>query len=248
MELDDILPGCKLDVVEPKIDPDGKNKGINHSYKSSLYSIFDNNHIEIMTPHEETIIIPLRYGGQYNLIFTTIQGLLHADGQVVRRYKKENFYLTEIEVLGSISKYQRREFFRIDCMIPIDFTVLSDEAGNFTTINEAKREITLKEERAENVLSGNGTIIDISGGGMRFTTSFDIEGFSYVLFRFELYLRSGSRIIEVIGKPIHSDHIEDTNKYSHRIQFQYTDGVSQEVIIRYIFEVERSRRRREQGL
>ena len=71
MELDDILPGCKLDVVEPKIDPDGKNKGINHSYKSSLYSILDNNHIEIMTPQEETIIIPLRYGGQSYLYYNS---------------------------------------------------------------------------------------------------------------------------------------------------------------------------------
>jgi c-di-GMP-binding flagellar brake protein YcgR len=248
MELDDILPGCKLDVVEPKLDAEGKDIGIKHSYKSSLYSVLDNNHIEIMTPQEETIIVPLMDEGQYKLIFTTSQGLLRANGQVVKKYKKENFYLTEFMVIGSISKYQRREFFRIDCMVPVEFTVLSNDAGSFTSINEAKREIALKEERGESIFSGKGTIIDISGGGIRFTTSSNIENYSYVLFKFELYMNSGSRALEVIGKPVHSDHILDTNKYSHRIQFQYTDGVSQEVIIRYIFEVERSRRRKEQGL
>ena len=240
MELDEITPGCKINVLyETKMD----NKVVKHNYPSSLYSVLDSKTIEIVTPLNNTTPVPLHPGSRYTLIFSSDKGMIRALSEAVDRYKKGNFLLVKMKIVGSLSKYQRREFYRIDCLIPVKVTRLKEADLGITSLEELKRTLENREGEEEDY----ATIIDISGGGIRITSPFDLDGCEYCLFSFDLLMNSGSRHIDLIGKIVSSQHMPETDKYSHRIQFVYNYGtVFQEVIVRYIFETERKRRRKEQ--
>lgn len=245
MELDEILPGCKIDVVELK-NPDDENH-VPESYSSSLFSVVDNDTVEIMSPQKANNIVPLHQGERYNLVFTTDKGMISATGVVLDRYKNSNFLLTKMQLVGRLSKYQRREFFRIDCMMPVRFLPLTPDDLEMPNIATIRQNIQTKIDKGEKISEEYGTIIDISGGGIRLTAPYPMQNEERCLFDFDLALKSGIRHLEIIGKCVGSEHIPDTDKYSHRVMFDFSfEKISQEVIVRYIFEIERKRRRKEQ--
>jgi c-di-GMP-binding flagellar brake protein YcgR len=238
MELDEITPGCKINVL---FESKTGDQNVKHDYPSSLYSVLDSKTIEIVTPLNNTTPVPLHPGSRYTLIFSTDKGMIKALSEAVDRYKKGNFLLVKMKIVGNLSKYQRREFYRIDCLIPVKVAKLDKADLNITNLEDLKRVVEDREEE------DYATIIDISGGGIRITAPFDLHECEYCLLGFDLLLNSGSRHIDLIGKIVSSQHMPETDKYSHRIQFVFNYGtVYQEIIVRYIFETERKRRRKEQ--
>jgi len=247
MELDEILPGCKIDVVE-LADSNGEMK-IEHAYVSSLYSVIETDIIEITTPQKKNTLVPMHQGVKYKLIFTTEKGLVRADCVVLDRYQSSNFFLTKVQIIGKLSKYQRREFYRIDCLVPCRFTELEDDDLLVPSIQMLRQNILTKKEKNEKISEEYGTIIDISGGGIRLTAPYSMKENDYFLFDFDLALDNGVRHVELVGRCVGSDHIPDTDLYSHRVKFDFMfEKVSQEIIVRYIFEIERKRRRKEQEI
>ena len=244
MELDEIIPGCKIEVTHFAAGLE-ENKIVN-TYKSSLFSVVEDDVIEITTPMKKGHLAPLHQGIKYKFVFITDKGLVRADGVVIDRYKNQNFYLIKVQLLGKLSKYQRREFYRVDCLVPTRFIPLKEEDLDFENMALLRQNIQNKIDLGERKSEEYGTIIDISGGGIKFTAPYSIKEDEYCLFDFDLALDSGIRHVELIGKCVGSDHIEDTDQYSHRIRFDYRfEKLSQEVIVRYIFELERKRRRKE---
>jgi c-di-GMP-binding flagellar brake protein YcgR len=245
MELDEILPGCKIDVVELKNSADGSQ--VPESYTSSLFSVVSSDVIEMMTPQKQNSLVPLHPGERYKLVFTTDRGMVSATGAVIDRYKNSNFFITKVQLVGKLSKYQRREFFRIDCMIPVRFVPLKNEDLEGPSIVAVRTNLQTRIDKGEKISEEYGTIIDISGGGIRFTAPYPVQKDEMCLFDFDLAMKSGIRHLEIIGRCVGSENIPETEKYSHRIMFDFSkDRVSQEVIVRYIFEIERKRRRKEQ--
>lgn len=246
MEIDEILPGCKIDILEEIETLEGEKKL--KYYKSSLFSVIDSDIIEIVAPYENNVLIPLHMGQSYNLVFFDNETMRKTEGVVVDRYRSGNFNLVRLHILKKLSKFQRREFFRIDCMIFLSFIELNDNENNTSKISNIYNKIHNRIEASVNNISyENGTIIDISGGGIRFTTDVNLNSSHKYLFIFDLKFDDNIRTIDIIGRVVNSEHLPDSDKYSHRIQFLYGDNKKhQDEIVKYIFEIERKRRRKEQ--
>lgn len=237
MELADITPGCRLDIIE------SVHGGGEKSYPSSLYSVLDEHTIEVTTPLRRSVLIALPVGGRYSFIFTTDKGLLRAGGEVIDRYTRENFSLLKVHVPGSLSRFQRREFYRLDVVMPVVYQVLDEDLIKLK--DPAKIETALKDEKYKDYPRGLGSSIDISGGGIKFTSSMDLASVPSLLLKFQLKVHGQTMVMTVTGRVVRSDEIEGTGRYAHRIQFIDPDTSVQERIIRYIFETERLRRQKD---
>ena len=198
-------------------------------------------------PTKEQKIILLRTDLRYELVFTTENGLIRATGIFTERYKKDNFYLMKFKPQGPLEKYQRREFYRLDCYIPLSYVTLPPEADDLEKMSELRA--LLQKQREEKVPSimGKGTILDISGGGIRFITTKDLKDVSFLLLTFPIQGKDGKEQIEVIGKVRGSLPLDKNGNSEYRIQILFKDSKAQERIVHYIFEEERRIRQKESG-
>ena len=89
------------------------------------------------------------------------------------------------------------------------------------------------------------TIVDISGGGIRFTMNSPLEKDSFVVVYFTLSMGGRTKEYEVVSKILACKEMENKRGYyEHRIQFINMSNDDREEIIKYIFEEERRLRRR----
>ena len=217
------------------------------SYPSSIFDTLPDDTIEVNCPTKEQKIILLRTDLRYELVFTTENGLIRATGIFTERYKKDNFYLMKFKPQGPLEKYQRREFYRLDCYIPLSYVTLPPEADDLEKMSELRA--LLQKQREEKVPSimGKGTILDISGGGIRFITTKDLKDVSFLLLTFPIQGKDGKEQIEVIGKVRGSLPLDKNGNSEYRIQILFKDSKAQERIVHYIFEEERRIRQKESG-
>lgn len=251
MEIDEILPGCKIEVLESYETLEGTKE--TNIYKSSLFSVIDSNMIEIVAPQKKGTLIPLHMGSSYDLLFFDNDSMKKTEGVVVDRYRSGNFNLVRLHIVKKLSKFQRREFFRIDCMIPLFFTNLTKEELNSGTISKMYQMVfkRFSDNYDSDVELISGTIIDISGGGIRFTTDVNIDSNLKYLFIFKLQSEEYEDMenMQIIGRVVASEHLPGSDRYAHRIQFLFTNNKkNQDEIVKFIFEVERERRGKEQAV
>ncbi|MBZ4669253.1 MAG: uncharacterized protein JG775_2406 [Defluviitaleaceae bacterium] len=116
-------------------------------------------------------------------------------------------------------KFQRREFFRFECVIPFQFQV-----GD---------------------LWESGIIKDISGGGIRFITNSQLNTKENLVMRIPLeaeeILLSGKILIK-------EDSNTELYKYQYRVMFDDIKKNDQDAIIQYIFMQQRKQVRQYKGL
>lgn len=242
MNLEDLIPGTRLDVIREAKNKDNGTTVIGQSYTSALYSVLDAHTIEITAPQQKTSYVMLPPGDGYRFIFTTDRGLLRSKGAVLENYRNDNFRLCRVELEGELTKYQRREFYRMDCMLPVAYTELAIEEAAMDP--EEIRRTHASDGQAHPLRQG--TAIDISGGGIRFTSDKSLSEVPAVLLSFTLPFRAGDAECLVKGRIVRSDHIQGADRYSHRVQFMDLPMKKQEEIVRFVFETERLRRQKEQ--
>jgi c-di-GMP-binding flagellar brake protein YcgR len=166
--------------------------------------------------------------------------VVKAEGTVTERFKKDNFYLMKSEITGDIVKFQRREFYRMECSIPLLFLSLEDDEGEAEKMAEVKEMI--KDTTRPVAVRGLGTVLDISGGGMKIITEKDLEDINYLFLHFEVLLNNKKTNLEVVAHILGKEYNPDNKKYLYRMKFLFKDTKIQERIIRYIFEEERRNR------
>lgn len=242
MDLKGILPGDKVDIKilqEVNNEDDQKKVG---TYMSSVFDIDEEDNFIFYMPTQAGKIVLLPLNVRYEFVFTTTNGLFKTEGMVIERYKKDNFYLMKGVVTSNITKFQRREYYRMECSIPLLFLTLDDEVGLLETMSEIN--VAIKDTNKTPHIRGLGTILDISGGGIRFISEKDLEDSNYLFLHFEVLVASRKSNIEVVGEIIEKKYMKDTEKFVYRIKFQFKDSKERERIIRFIFEEERRNRKK----
>lgn len=240
MDIKEIIPGSKVDLrllQEVNRNEGGANVG---TYMSSVFDLDENDNFILHMPTQGGKIILLPLNVRYEFVFTTSNGLYKAEGIVTERFKKDNFYLMKSEITSDIVKFQRREFYRMECSIPLLFLSLEDEEGEAEKMSDVKEMI--KDATRPVAIRGLGTILDISGGGIRFISEKDLEGINYLFLHFEVVINNKKTNLETVAKIIGKEYNPDTRKYSYRMKFLFKDSKIQERIIRFIFEEERRNR------
>ena len=232
-----ISPGDKVEMKSTVnvVLPDG-TKGIK-TYKSSVYDILDEGRLEIVMPKDQTKLVLLPVDGEYDVCFYTHGGMYRADVKILEIQKINGIYVLVTEMISNLHKYQRREYYRFNCIIEM-------MAREMT-----KKETDIYAEGLAELLPQSdmirGVIVDISGGGARFVSRQLFRESSMILMRFELPILDMEKSFLLVGRVIYSSEIVNrANEFENRVKLELIDSVTREKIIRYIFNEERKNRKK----
>ena len=96
-------------------------------YVSQFLQWSDVNVAAISIPSYKGALVPLRVDDVYELHFFTKGGLYRCRGRIVKRMKTlNNLAVAEIRFISALEKYQRRQYYRMDCIMPMNYAVLTD--------------------------------------------------------------------------------------------------------------------------
>ena len=218
-----------------------------HIYKSQLLDFFENGDIEISMPSENGQIRLLPLGLRYELVFYTKSGLYRGYGEVKERYKTDNRFMLRVALHTPLNKYQRREYYRLNCAMEAAFYIINKEMAMLEHTDEIETARRESEEAAGEKMSAY--VRDISGGGMRFVTDVELPEDSYILVYIRLGEKAQDAVYPIVGRVISSGKVEDVTpaKYEQRVEFILKDSRVREDIIRFIFKEERKARRNRKG-
>lgn len=203
--------------------------------KSQVEDITEDD-IKMAMPIEKGRIVLLSTGLRYEFCFYTKTGLFRCEGEVQNRYKSGNIFMVSVVVKSQLERHQRREFYRLACLLDITYKLVKKETDIYNIV-ESKNEFM----NSGDILKG--IVLDISGGGLRFICDNKIEIGTYICFMLQIELNNQVRVLSEFGKVISSERIEtdQERKYEIRIKYEYLDKKDQEMIIKYVFETERKK-------
>lgn len=238
--------GDKIDIrVLQQVEAQAKIGEAPRVLKSLIYDLKENGILEIGMPTEAGKIVLLSLGLRYELVFYTKKGLYRCIGQVKERYKSDNLYMVSMEMKTNLSKFQRREYYRFECLLDISYLpIKKDEAAkkNYKDILEYYRKYHPEEKMREAIA------VDISGGGLRFVTKEKLSPDDAVLINLVLSNETIHQEFWIPANILQVHRLDgDLIKYEHRVMFILKDNRIREQIIKYIFEEERKSRKNEKG-
>jgi c-di-GMP-binding flagellar brake protein YcgR len=195
------------------------------SFYSIIYELVDDKHMLIQAPIEGGKVMPLELEVVYYACIYTNRGLFRGEVEVTKRLKDDNLHYLELTFITPMKKYQRRQYYRMNCILSFKYKDVEDESWD------------------------TGTLLDISGGGIRFSTTSAMKINYKIRCHLELRLRDYTISVETEGiilqsKPVTQDRVH----YQNRILFEELSLENREKIIKFIFEEERRRRKKEKGM
>ena len=194
---------------------------------------------QIAMPISEGKVIPLEIDDDYNLCFFTNSGLYQCTAQIKKRYTENRMYVMDVIFLTPLKKFQRRKFYRLDCLFPIRYRIVPKE--QFEKKNEAEQ-----DNEKDEILWEEGTISDLSGGGIRFHGSKECKKEDLVEIVLPLSLQSGIVPLSLYMKVVACVHFEGSRSaYETRGEFLNINEKERETVIKYVFEEQRRRMRKE---
>ncbi|MBE5950154.1 MAG: flagellar brake protein [Lachnospiraceae bacterium] len=225
-------------------------------YVSQFVEWVDYNVALILVPIYQGNLLPLRTDEAYDLCFYTKSGLFQCRAVVVRGLRKDNnIAMAEMKLVSPLEKFQRRQFYRMNCIAPMKFAAVTAEQLDLFVnykycINREKKEELEDHITAQEIEFHEGVVLDISGGGMRFNSELRNVPESVLVIKPEMPGDHDKKVSLLFGRVISSKRIanRDTELYDNRIEFVKIRPVEQEAIITYIFKEERERRKRETDL
>jgi c-di-GMP-binding flagellar brake protein YcgR len=221
-----ITIGDKIDLekIETRlsVDPDKRPP----VYVSQVLDDSDNGEILAAMPFQEGKVVPLSVGQKFHATFYSQSGLLRC----------------EVEVTGRYKKVQRREFFRLACNLPIEYRIVSDVEMKLIEEGTSYDEESMKPEWKK------GVILDLSGGGIRFVSSYREEKDSFLQVRFEMPVEDEDEIFCLYATLLRCEqNRNNTTLYDQRVMFWRLDYTLREKVIRSIFEIQRKNRSKATG-
>lgn len=174
--------------------------------------------ITVGVPFFEGEVIPLREGTKVQLTFWDETAAYSFEAKIMQRIAVP-IPLFVLELPDSVDKVQRRNFVRVPVLFPITFRLVTREG-------------------LSNLYKG--TMSDLSGGGMRFSTTELIENKS--LLYTQLTLPNGDLSTPAIVHRV--EKMEDIKRYSVSVEFHDIAERERDKIIRCVFEVQRALRKK----
>ena len=244
LDVFDLKPGAKVDMrYLMSVNRKERSDDDDH-FVSGVHDIEEDGTIELEMPMRagKAVLVPM--GIRYEFIFSMDRRLYRAEADIVGRFRRDGFSLLKARLSSQIEKFQRRAYYRLDLLLPLDFITLDERAGELMKMADIRQ---LIDGRQDELIFGNGTIVNISGGGVRFVTETDLKEVPYLFMRFAIEIGGRQQIIALIGQILHDPEMKVQKQKSYRVRTLYKDSQCQEQIIRFIFETERKIRKKELG-
>lgn len=237
--------GDKIDIrVFKQVDLEQKTGEKPKIYKSMVQDIKAEGLLEISMPVEAGKMILLPMGVRLEFVLYSQNALYRFSAQVKERYKVKNMYMLLIEMKSSLEKLQRREYYRFECVMDMWYQSITEEETQIEDMEELK--VYHKSEFPDSIPE-KAIAVDISGGGIRFTSDKQREKGEFLLITIKLQSTSIDSELEIASRLLSCRRIEsDSNvkKYEYRVEFITNDQKKREMIIKYIFEQERKSRQK----
>ena len=193
-------------------------------------------------PIESSKVILLPMDIRYDLCFYTKKGLYNCTAVIKDRVKDNNLYEIIMTLTSTLQKYQRRKFYRMECLVDFGYLVINDPREL-----EIKDALEAKEYHSNNYPEEAmklGTIVDISGGGIRAITDEKMPKEADLLIFFRVNLEGADCNFTSFAKVISTGESEHQDKkYESRIEYLKMNSKDREKIVKYVFQVEREKRR-----
>lgn len=169
-------------------------------------------------PFDHGELVPLREGTKVKLTFWDEAAAYSFEGKIMQRIAVP-VPMFVLELPDTIAKVQRRNFVRVSASFPVTFRMVTREG--LSDLHKA-------------------TMVDLSGGGMRFTTKERVENRSLLYAQISLPngdLQTPVRVIRV-------ERIEETKLYSVSTEFHEISERERDRIIRCVFDIQRAMRKK----
>lgn len=235
-----ISPGDKIEIKSTVkvLLPDG-TEGIRR-YTTSVYDILEDDKIQIVMPMEQSRLVLLPTEGEYDVSFFSSGGIYKTTVRIIDRLRVNGSYVLVSEMITSLRKSQRREYYRFNCIIDMAYRKM------------APREEVLVSKGFISFLSDSGMmsgmIVDISGGGLRFISECPFETDSALYIKFQLPVADATSSFALAAKVIFSKEIENhIGEFENRLKFIFIEDTDREEIIKYIFSEDRKNRKNEKA-
>ncbi|MCX7921638.1 MAG: PilZ domain-containing protein [Clostridia bacterium] len=213
--------GTKLDLELIN----GKGDKIGQTYVSQLIEVIDNSTISIAAPIHESRLMLIPVGSKVRVVFLHDRyGLLAFIGSIISKEKKDALIVLNTLVESEFEKIQRRNFFRLDCILDA-FYYFPDDPNN-TTQDQLNPEY--KSAITKN-LSGSGASIIIEQ---------EIPKGSSIDLRIQL---NNENTIAVLCKVVRCTEIAASKgkKYDLGLHFKGITQRDQDILIKYIYDQQR---------
>lgn len=248
MLLDVLTLGDKIDIKPLSKDQTPLHNA--RSFVSQLLEIMDKDILHIATPIMFGRVLMLNTNEYFNLFFYTSQGLYKCNCIVLGNHKENNTVVTVVKIITKLEKYQRRQYFRLECLLDIEYRLMSidEELLEQKIINKEIANAEELEKCKEKLKSFDkdwlkAIVIDLSGGGARFFSAIQQARGDKIKLRIDLAVSGGIKRLVINAKVIASMKSLDKNtSFENRIEFLDMRSKDREELIKYIFEQDRIRR------
>lgn len=217
MKFNELSLGLKLELQ--LVGNDGRR--IDKPFVSEFEWAVGDNVLVIAAPIVEGRLYPVQVGTRVAVSFIKDNNLYEFEAVVLDRESKNNLALLKIQTSGQIEKIQRREFFRFDCCIPV----------NYKEIDLAKEKFDANRKFVETVTR------DLSGGGLCMRLKEPVEVGK--LLECELFIADKVSFIGKIIRLTKYDNTQGIYKYEIGVIFEKIDKIVREKVISYIFQEQR---------
>ena len=242
--------GDRIELVQTKSAL--RSKKSDAHYTSQLLEYDGIRTIKILMPISEGRVVPLEVNDEYELCFFTAKGMYRCTATILRRYREKKIFVLQMQMTSKLTKFQRRQFYRLDCSLDIQYRVVSEEEMALQDLikknafsDSATKDSFEKKLKEFRKNWSDARITDLSGGGMRFQCQQELEKNARIEVRLPLFdvngneIRSMAMIIAVISLP------GGGRDWEARCQFDAIDKKMQERIIKYIFDEQKRRIRKD---
>lgn len=232
----------------------GTKKEPDRYYYSKLQEMLEDNQAKISMPMDGGRLIPASAGERYQLCFYTKQGLYQCQCVVMNRFHERQLPMLTVRFVTDLERLQRRQYFRLQCLMDASYRhitseelLLRERLAHVTEPGSKKQfEARLQECYTE---WRPATILDISGGGVRFNSEEQLEKNSLIMLLLNVSDNNKIHTLMPEARVVASTEVQNRARvYEQRVEYQNISTTDREVIIRYIFFEERRRRQREKEL
>lgn len=164
--------------------------------------------------------LPIRLNQSVNVYYTTDRAAYKFESQILKRTNKP-IPLLLIEAADSVTRIQRRDYFRLDVTGTVDVYKIIEDKNYPKKVAEAR-------------------LLDISGGGIRIQLKKKFEKGEEILINLKNILKPK----EFIKSKIMRINRENNEIYNYGVEFLKIEEEQREEIIQWIFAYQRKSRKR----
>lgn len=210
----------------------------------------------IEMPMKAGLLVPLSPGEIYQVCFYTGKGLYQCQSQVISRHYEDSLPVAVIRLRSEFEKLQRRQYYRMECLLQMEFCPVSEE--QFRRMSEQKQDsegVAVKKDTVEfgkkerTLRFYSGVTLDISGGGVRFNSEYAAQAGDRIAMRIAFISEDARKLQLLFAKVLTVVSVPNRpGVFEHRVEFVSISNGERESVIRYIFLEERKRRKKEAGV